>query len=156
MENNMNKILNFSIKLNCDTHQAFEMFTKNKLLESWLTELADVEPIKAGKYELFWEPSDKENNSTIGCKVTAVEPNKFISFEWKGPKQFEHFMNDANPLTHVVVVFIPCVSDSNFYTDVLLIHSGWRNSPEWEEARLYFEKAWAGALNNLEKLVNNS
>jgi uncharacterized protein YndB with AHSA1/START domain len=152
----MNKILNFSIKLDCEAHRVFEMFTKNKHLESWLTELADVEPIKGGKYELFWEPSDKKNNSTIGCKVTAVESDKFISFEWKGPKQFKHFMNNTDPLTHVVVAFIPCVCESNLYTDVFLIHSGWRNSPEWEEARLYFEQAWVGALNNLKKLVNNS
>jgi uncharacterized protein YndB with AHSA1/START domain len=152
----MNKILNFSIRLKCDTHHAFEMFTTNKLLESWLTELADVEPKKGGNYELFWEPSDKENNSTIGCKVTAVEADKFISFEWKGPKQFKHFMNNTDPLTHVVVVFIPCVCDSNLYTDVLLIHSGWKNSPEWDEARLFFENAWTRALSKLIKLVNNS
>ena len=152
----MNKILNFSIRLNCDTHQAFELFTTNKHLQSWLTELAEVEPVKGGKYELFWNPSDKENDSTIGCKVTAIEQDKYISFEWKGPPQFKHFMNNADPLTHVVVVFIPCFSDSTPCTDVLLIHSGWRNSPEWEEARLYFERAWGGALRNLEKLVDNS
>jgi len=130
------------------------MFTTNNNLESWLTELADVEPKISGKYELFWDPSDKENNSTIGCKVTAIEQDKYITFEWKGPKQFKHFMNNADPLTHVVVVFIPSVSNSNLYTDVVLVHSGWRNTPEWEEARQYFDKAWSGALNKLKDLVS--
>ena len=150
----MNKILNFSIRLNCQPHRAFQMFTTNNNLESWLTELADVEPKISGKYELFWDPSDKENNSTIGCKVTAIEQDKYITFEWKGPKQFKHFMNNADPLTHVVVVFIPSVSNSNLYTDVVLVHSGWRNTPEWEEARQYFDKAWSGALNKLKDLVS--
>jgi len=69
----MTKILHHSVRLNCDTHRAYEMFTVNKLLQSWLTKLADVEPVVGGKYELFWDPEDKENNSTIGCKITAIE-----------------------------------------------------------------------------------
>ena len=101
------------------------------MLESWLTELANVEPMVGGKYELFWDPKDKENNSTIGCRVTAIEPDRFISFEWRSPKQFKQFANNADPLTHVVVFFIP----DGDATDVHVVHSGWRSSPEWEEAR---------------------
>lgn len=145
----MDKVICCSARLPCDSHKAFEMFTSNERLESWLTTEAAVEPVRGGKYELFWNPSDKEHNSTLNCRVTAIEPDKFLSFEWKGPTQFGDFMNDADPLTHVVVFFIPCREESGDGTNVYLVHSGWRSSPAWEEARQWFERAWQGAFERL-------
>ena len=150
----MDKIIRHSLRLQCDAHQAFEMFTVNELLQSWLAPLAEIEPVVGGKYELFWDPTDKENDSTIGCKVTAIEPGKYLSFEWKGPTQYQHFMNNADPLTHVVVFFLPCGEGSTPCTEVYLIHSGWGSSAEWEEARQWFERAWSSAFEELSKSVN--
>ncbi|MFW9949365.1 MAG: SRPBCC domain-containing protein, partial [Candidatus Thorarchaeota archaeon] len=76
------------------------------------------------------------------------------SFEWKGPEMFQSFMNFCDPLTHVVVVFTPSVDDPR-KSLVYLFHSGWRNGPEWEEARIYFEKAWLGALTYLKEKINS-
>ena len=146
----MDRVIHISTALRCDAHSAYLMFTDNKLLESWLTGVAEVEPRIGGKYELFWQPDDRENNSTIGCTITAVEHDKFLSFEWRSPKQFKHFANSADPLTHVVVFFIS-LADS---TEVHLIHSGWRSSVQWEEARQWQEKAWMGALDRLRQSLD--
>jgi len=153
----MNRILYHSTQLNCDVRQAFNMFTMNEHLQSWLAEIADVEPKLGGKYELFWDPDDKKNNSTIGCRITAIEKNKFLTFEWKGPTQFKNFMNEANPLTHVVVFFLSC--DETIVkpcTEVHLIHAGWRDSAEWEEARLWFKEAWDAAFDRLRLCVKHN
>jgi uncharacterized protein YndB with AHSA1/START domain len=104
----MQKIIQIEIELNCDISQAFELFTVEEKLESWLPEKAEVEPKVGGKYELFWDPQNREINSTIGCKITSIEKDKFLSFEWKGPK-----------------------------------------------ARDYFEKAWSGALTNLNEKLSS-
>lgn len=154
----MDKIIYRVINLKCDQQKAFEMFTVNKHLEKWLTTAADVEPRVGGKFELFWNPEDKENDSTIGCRVTAIRPNRFLSFEWKGPKQYKNFMNNADPLTHVVVFFIPCKEgeSSNACTEVHLVHSGWRSSAEWEQARLWVDKNWDAAFEELRKYINES
>lgn len=148
----MDKIVHHSARLRCDARRAFEMFTVNRLLESWLVGVAEVEPVAGGKYELFWEPEDRENNSTIGCRVTAVEAYKFISFEWRSPKQYKHFANHADPLTHAVVFFVP----DGESTEVRLIHSGWRSSAEWEAARQWQDRAWAAAFKELERRVNEA
>lgn len=149
------KVVHRSIKLNCDAEKAFDMFTVNEHLESWLTEIAEVEPIPGGKYELFWDPDDRQNNSTIGCRITLIEEGKYVAFEWKGPKQFKHFMNTAVPLTHVVVFFLPCAdSDTSPCTEVHVIHSGWRDSAEWHQARSYFDKAWQIGLEKLKETLN--
>jgi uncharacterized protein YndB with AHSA1/START domain len=148
----MDPIIVQTATLNTTPDKAFRMFTENELLENWLTVKADVEPEPGGKYELFWEPGDPENNSTIGCKVLAVDNPGFINFEWKGPKQFKHFMNDVQPLTNVTVTFIPLENETR--VKVTLIHTGWRDSAEWEEARQYFINAWNGAFRKLEEMLN--
>lgn len=101
------------------------MFTVSEKLATWLMEAAEVGPTRGGKYELFWDPSDRENNSTIGCRVTALKPDTLIAFDWKGPVQFQHVMNNEGRLTHVVVLFVPAEGAAPQETEVHLIHSGW-------------------------------
>jgi len=110
-----------------------------------------VEPKAGGKYELFWNPDDRQYDSTIGCRITAIEPGKLLAFEWKGPKQYSDFMNAADPLTHVTVSFVPVDPTT---TEVHLVHSGWRSSAEWEEARQWFVNMWTWAFSELKKRVS--
>lgn len=150
----MDKIIAQSVRLHCSTTRAFEMFTVNEYLEAWLAAKADVEAVAGGKYELFWDPADREHNSTSGCRVTAVEVSKLLAFEWKGPRQFEQLMNAVDPLTHVMVCFIPADELFTASTDIYLIHSGWRHTPAWEEARQWFARAWRDAFEELQRQVS--
>jgi len=148
----MENIILIKEELNCDIPTAFKMFTVNKSLESWLTEEANVDPKLGGKYELFWDLKNKEINSTIGCKITGIEINKFISFDWKGPVDFQNFMNKADPLTHVIVFFSQ--KDNNqAKTVIYLFHIGWRKEKDWQKARSYFENAWFKALKGLKEKI---
>ena len=150
----MENIIKIREELDCKVDLAFDMFTKNELLERWLTEKAEIILKVGGKYELYWEPENREKNSTIGCKITGIEKVKFVSFDWKGPVQFKSFMNSADPLTHVIIFFSPHDTTPN-KTVVHLFHTGWREGLEWEKARNYFEKAWTNALKGLqEKIIN--
>ena len=149
----MQTIIHIEMELSCDVSEAFNFFTINKKLESWLPEKAEVDPKVGGKYELFFDPKNREINSTIGCNITSFKKDKFISFEWKGPERFQSFMNFCNPLTHVVVVFSSS-SDDPKKTTLFLFHSGWRDDPDWQKARDYFENAWSAALTNLKEKLN--
>ncbi len=150
----MENIIQITVNIECDVKQAFRMFTVNELLENWLTEKAEIEPEVGGKYELFWEPDNREINSTIGCKITGIEQDNFVSFEWKGPVEFQSFMNSADPLTHVIVFFSPNSNDPN-KTTIHLFHTGWRKDREWQQARNYFEKAWSQTLQELKNKSKN-
>uniref|UniRef100_A0A7V2B1Z0 SRPBCC domain-containing protein n=1 Tax=Rhodothermus marinus TaxID=29549 RepID=A0A7V2B1Z0_RHOMR len=86
--------------------RAFEYFTRADLLTEWLTAAAEIDPKVSGKYELFWEPTTRENNSTIGCRITAIEANQLFAFQWRLPKRFRTFANGPDPLTHMVVVCV--------------------------------------------------
>jgi hypothetical protein len=50
----------------------------------------------------------------------------------------------------VVVLFLPLDEET---TEAHLIHSGWGSSPEWEEARQWFVRAWGLAFEQLVKLA---
>ena len=150
----MSKIIHRSALLRCTPDRAFEHFTTNELLSSWLADSAAVEPVVGGKYEIFWDPAIVENDGTRGCKITGMEPGKFLSFDWRGPTMFQQTMNVADPLTHVVVFFIPDTNGDEDGTEVHLVHSGWGSGDEWEQARLWFDRAWGGAFVALEQRVN--
>ena len=145
----MEKIIQIKIEINCDIHRAFDLFTIDTLLESWLTKKAEVTLEVGGKYELFWEPENRDVNSTIGCTITGFEKNKYIAFDWKGPVQFQNFMNSSDPLTHVIV-FFSAKHDDPTKTVIYLFHTGWGNDNDWQQARDYFENAWSMALKELQ------
>lgn len=149
----MDRIIHCIVRLSCSPDEAFEMFTVNARIQAWLAEQADVEPRVGGKYELFWDPEHRERNSTLGCRITAIETGKLLCFEWKGPVQFASFMNTADPLTHVTVLFLPN-REQEGAAEVHLIHTGWRSDEYWEQARTWFEPVWRNALENLRRLVN--
>jgi uncharacterized protein YndB with AHSA1/START domain len=149
----MNKIIMQTARLHCTVERAFALFTQSEHLASWLTRFAEIEPVLGGKYELFWDPDDPERNSTLGCKIVAIEPHTLLAFEWKGPPQFR-FMNEVDPLTQVTVFFTSCNEVLTPCTDVYLLHSGWRVTEEWEEAREYFARAWETAFAEMETTIN--
>jgi len=143
------RVIHVEALLRVPPARAFEYFTRADLLVRWLTTAAEVEPKVGGKYELFWEPTDRENNSTIGCRISAMRADQLLAFQWRSPKQFKTFANGADPLTHVVVSFMPEGSGTRIH----LVHTGWRSSSEWEEARTWQERAWSGAIKELEQIA---
>lgn len=124
----------------------FRLFVEPAGLESWLCEKAKVEGRVAGPYELFWEPADPENDSTIGCRITAYVQDRLLAFQWRSPRQFKSFANAADPLTHVVVSFHGDASS----TSITLVHSGWRAAPEWQQAADWQSAAWDFAFQALQ------
>lgn len=144
----MNKIIFLSITLNTSPERAFALFSQPELLQSWLAPKAEVELELGGKYELFWDLADLSSNSTQGCCITALVPQHLLAFEWRSPRQFQHFANQADPLTHCVLSFQPVAGGVNLH----LLHSGWRHTPEWEAAREWQEASWQMAFAALEQL----
>jgi uncharacterized protein YndB with AHSA1/START domain len=149
------QVFTVSARLPVSQALAFRFFTEKNFLESWLTSVADVDARLDGKYELFWEPENPEVNSTKGCRITAYEQDRLVAFEWKGPVQFQSFMNTADPLTHVAVFFDSCGDSARTFSNVVLVHSGWRLNPEWVEARHWQKRAWEFAFEELAKLAQN-
>ena len=143
----MNKIIKASVDINASAKKTFEMFTITERVESWLCGKASIEAKVGGKFEVF-NDSDKDDN-TKGCKILAIDNGKFLTMEWKGPKQFAELMNVENELTQVSVLFHP----KGKSTQITIIHSGWKTGTD--EAISYFQNAWEHALSQLKSTIDS-
>lgn len=151
----MENIIYKKVNLECDNEKAFRMFTSKGDLESWLCMSANVEPKLGGKYELCWDVSDIKNNSTLGCRIKAIDYNKLLVFDWKGPKEFAETMNNIYPLTLVTVLFYPLTIDGKKNCEIHLLHSGWKKNDDWSRCREWFDTAWQYALDKLTVEIHN-
>jgi len=138
------------VELEAPVERVWRAWTEPDELASWLTELANVRMEVGGPYELFWEPEHPERNSTLGCTITALEPNRLLAFTWKGPVPYADLMNIEPPPTSVTVSFQASGPEC---TIVRLEHVGWGSGPRWEEARAWHVKAWQEAFARLKRHV---
>jgi uncharacterized protein YndB with AHSA1/START domain len=102
---------------------------------------------------LFWTPDDpdKTNNSTYGCKVLSFERPYYLNVEWRGNADHKKFRNNVRPLTNITVIFF---KTGNTKTKVTLLHTGWRQGNEWNQARQFLSMHGRELLKNLKKNFN--
>lgn len=149
----MNQVILKQFDLPIDQSQAFKYFIDEDKLREWLCFSAVTDPYVDGRYELYWEPEDGHQNSTEGCRITVFEKPYLIAFDWKGPRSLDEVMNQSDPLTHVTVVFYPL---ENRRTRLILQHSGFGLGDDWQQARMFFQRAWDLALQRLVKLLETA
>ena len=138
--------ITFDLELSIPTENAFKLWTDSKILEQWLTTSANVEPKLHGAYELFWDPSNRNENSTLGCKITSFLPGKILSFEWRGPVPYADLMN-VNPFPTWVSINFEALETNK--TIIHFRHSGWGVGERWSKAKQWQTNAWDMAFKDL-------
>lgn len=119
----------------------------------WFAAKANIAPERGGAYELFWRPDSPERESTIGCRITAIAPYRYLAFTWRGPDEFSGLMNEGDPPpppTHVTIT-LASVPEG---TDLQVRHVGFGGGEGWSRAVAWHRRAWATCLDNLEALVS--
>lgn len=137
-----------TVDVSAPIEKVWQAWASSAVLDKWLCEKSNVAARAGGQYELFWDPAHRDQNSTLGCSITAIKENEHLAFNWKGPVMYADLMN-TNPLpTSVSVDF---TNLGNGSTRVKLVHAGWGKSERWLAARSWQENAWKGALDRLRK-----
>jgi uncharacterized protein YndB with AHSA1/START domain len=133
--------------------KVWQALTEPEQVGTWAAAAASVRAERGGSYELFWEPDTPEHNSTIGCRVTAVAPERYLAFTWRGPDELSAVMNDGDPPpppTHVTIA----LRSVGYGTELDLVHSGFGTGGGWPAAVAWHERAWTACLDNLEALLD--
>lgn len=143
--------LKFELTLNESITIVWHAWTKTEEITKWFSPDAYIEPCPGGAYELFFDPSNHEHQSTKGCKITILDPMKILGFTWKGPDQLASLMNNPSSLTSVRVDF----TARDEVTQINVEHSGWGEGKEWAEAINWHRKAWKGVLSNLKSMLKS-
>lgn len=120
-------------------------------ITTWFAPEATVEPWVGGAFELFFDPSNHEKESTIGCVFTSIEEKKRLVFTWKGPSKFAQVMNNPSSLTSVEVLF----RETNGTTHLTVKHRGWSDGETWTRARKWHQSAWKTVLNALKSAIDS-
>jgi uncharacterized protein YndB with AHSA1/START domain len=119
---------------------------------TWFAARANIVPERGGAYELFWQPDDPEHQSTIGCRITAIAPCRYLAFTWRGPDVLSALMNEGDPPpppTHVTF----SLARTSRGTDLRVRHAGFGEDEDWARAVAWHERAWLAILGNLEALL---
>ncbi len=143
----------FELNLPVSLENAWKLWTDSKQLEKWLTTKAKVQAEVGGPFELFWDPENPSENSTLGCKIIALAPRRLLSFQWRGPVPYADLMNFEPFPTWVSISFESVATEE---TVIHFRHSGWGKSARWNEAREWQNKAWIGAFAELENIVRKN
>jgi uncharacterized protein YndB with AHSA1/START domain len=147
----VSKDIVFDLNLHISVEEAWNFWTNSKKLEHWLTTEANVNAKIGGAYELFWDPTNHNENSTLGCKISAFVPYKLLAFQWRGPVPFADLMN-VEPFPTWASVSFEATGVNQ--TTLHFRHSGWGEGERWSSAREWQKNAWTGAFKELENLTN--
>jgi len=142
----MDKVIYQKIENPLNAKSTFEWFVLENKITTWLCEKASIETKKGGKFELYWDSKNVKYNNTVGCKINAYDYGKVLGFNWKGPREFHDLMNKIQPLTQVTIFFNSLEENK---TEIILIHSGWKSSEQWDKAFEWFQLAWKESFTQL-------
>ena len=127
----------------------WDAWTTTKGVNSFFSEMADIELRIGGKYEIYF--SDQVPYGQRGsedCRILSFLPQSMLSFEWNAPPQFGKLRYE---LTQVILQFEK-ISENE--TRITLTQHGWGIGEKWDELYAYFERAWGYVLNNLKESLS--
>lgn len=139
--------------LNAPIDRVWRAWTDPEQLCPWFALRANVVPKRGEPYELFWDLAHPERQSTLGCRITFIQPQRWLGFRWRGPSIYDDVMNEnavpPPPPTHVTVSF----ATNGEQTTVRVSHTGWLEGERWAEARAWHVHAWKAVFQNLAAFV---
>lgn len=148
----MAKSIERDLRLGADVGRVWHALIDPDQAGTWFAAAANIVPERGGAYELFWLPDDPEHQSTIGCRITAIAPRRYLAFTWRGPDELSALMNEGDPPpppTHVTFT-LGSAADG---TDLRLRHVGFGDGEVWSRAIAWHERAWTACLGNLAAML---
>ena len=126
--------------------EAWAAWTTREGITSFFAPDAKIEPRVGGAFEIYFNPyAEPGMKGADGMRYLALQPPRMISFDWNAPPSLPQARLQR---TFVVVRFAPLGDKS---TQVTLHHTGWGDGGEWDQAYVYFDRAWGNVLDSLKK-----
>lgn len=134
--------LHKAVTVHASPRAAFDAWTTEEGMVSFLAPKARVELVPGGAYEPRFDPGAAEGEpGGEGLQVLAYVPGHFLAVSWNAPPEFPTVRKTGT--CWVVVAFSPRPNDR---THVDLWHLGWGSGREWDLAYEYFQTAWDSVL----------
>lgn len=126
--------------------EVWKAWTTAAGIKSFFAPDARIEARPGGPFEVYINPYAKPGMKGADDMVfLALQENRMLSFTWNAPP---HLPDVRVQRTSVTVRLKPAGDDA---TEVRLVHGGWGDGGQWDQAFDYFNGAWGRVLANLEK-----
>jgi uncharacterized protein YndB with AHSA1/START domain len=107
---------------------------------------ARIEARVGGAFEIHFDPdAPAGQRGADEMRFLALQPRRMLSFDWNAPPSLPEVRSQR---TVVVVRFEPL---GERLTRVRLHHTGWGDGGQWDQAFVYFDRAWGHVLANLKQ-----
>ncbi|MCD6425403.1 MAG: SRPBCC domain-containing protein [Anaerolineales bacterium] len=137
----MEKQIKFEIKIPAPLSAVWGAWTTEAGARTFFAPKCRIELKPGGAYEMLFNldapPGEQGGEEMI---VLAVQPEKMLSFTWNAPTNLPTVRGE---MTHVVVYFEENTPEE---TLISLVHDGWGEGGEWDQAFDYFTRAWGGIV----------
>tara|TARA_R110002073_G_scaffold38749_8_gene110997 strand:- start:18765 stop:19277 length:513 start_codon:yes stop_codon:yes gene_type:complete len=129
-----------SIEIDAPVSEAWAMWTTQEGLSFFApASLIEMEP--GGRYEVYFAvDAPVGQRGSEGTHVLGFQPERMLTITWALPPYMPEVRAHLTPLT---LTFEP-LSDTR--TRVTILHSGWGQGGQWDQARAYFATNWPAVL----------
>ncbi len=133
----MEKQISYQISVPAAVSDVWDAWTTKEGAITFFAPDCKIELRPGGAYEMYFNleaPPGEQGGE--GMIILAIQPEKMLSFTWKSPPNLPTVRGE---MTHVMIILESKGSDE---TQVRLIHDGWGEGGEWDQAFDYFTRAW--------------
>ena len=131
------RVIRAVVDVESATHQVWQAWTTEEGATNFFAPACHIDLRVGGAYEMYFDleaPVGEQGGE--GMQLLAIEPERLLSFTWNAPP---HLKSVRGQQTAVTIRFYPLPGGR---TRVVLIHSGWGEGDEWDEAFAYFGHVW--------------
>lgn len=140
------RVVEKSVDVAASLDQTWDAWTTREGIVAFMAPDARIEPRVGGAFQIHFDPTAPEGSrGADDMHFMALQPKRMISFDWNAPPSLPLARAQR---TFVIVRFEPLDAAR---TRVTLVHTGWGDGGEWDQAYAYFDRAWGAVLGNLRK-----
>ena len=144
------KVIRGEVVVDAPVRDVWTAWTTEDGIRSFFAPECNIDLRVDGPFEMFFLLDGQTGKrGGEGVRFLAIQPERMLSFTWNAPP---HLPEARRQWTHVVLRFSEVDGDR---TRLTLVHDGWGEGGQWNEAFSYFEHAWLEeVLPNLVKLFS--
>lgn len=133
----MKKQIAYQVSIPAALRAVWAAWTTEEGAKTFFSPDCNIDLKPGGAYEMLFNleaPPGEQGGE--GMTLLAIQPEKMLSFTWNSPPNLPSVRGE---MTHVVVRL---ESKGAEETLVSLVHDGWGEGDEWDQAFDYFTRAW--------------
>ena len=117
--------------------EVWHAWTSDEGAQAFFAPECHIDARPGGAYDIYFNPQAQPGmRGSDGMIILAVQTQQMLSITWNSPPELPEVRGQ---MTHMLVTFSPV---DNTHTRVKLIHDGWGEGGQWDQAYLYFTAAW--------------